>query len=520
MNFADSESAFLALKRRMCAYNQAMRRCLVFLCFLLMLPAAVMAQADATPPASDGPPMIGLDYGLTVTGALGNAAPQTVYAFDGLRGEVVRIALNVTAGDLDPMLAVLDSAGRPLALVDDNGNRRELLLDSLRLPRSDRYAIIVARFGYSLGVTSGGYTLSLNRVGVSSASGSALRYGDTVINEIDDQTPQLYYSFRARRGDIISVRMQRISGTLDAYLQVVNRNALVVADNDEVPGSGSLDAQISNLVIEQDGTYVIIATRFGQAAGSSRGAFFLTLEEALDSGLGNSIAAPLPLLEDAPVEGELTNERFAHYYRFEANANEIVSVDMKRLSGGLDAFLAIATESGTELISNDDTEGSQNAAIADFLIPADGAYYVVATRYARAEGQTQGRYRLTFQRKGNAFEGVPDDIRFIPYGSTITGSIDDATPAILYAFYGQQGESVTAAMNRGDGDLDPVLEILDAAQRVLASNDDSDGSQNARIDRYTLPATGVYYLRAARYSGEGQPATRGSFILVFAQRTD
>src|SRR5690606_28870164 len=328
------------------------------------------------------------------------------------------------------------------------------------------------------------------------------------------------YSFRASRGDIVNIRMQRISGTLDAYLQVVNRNAIVIADNDEVPGSGSLDAESSGLVIEEDGTYVIIASRFGQAAGNSRGAFFLTLEEAEDSGLGNSMAAPLPLLEDLPVEGEMTHERFARYYRFEAQANDVVSVSMQRLTGGLDAFLVIASEAGTELDSNDDTEGSQNAAIVDFLIPSDGTYYVIATRYLRGEGQTQGRYRLTFQRQRNVFEGVDEGIRFIPYGSTITGNIDDETPAVLYAFYGQQGETITAAMNRGDGDLDPVLEILDASQRVLVSNDDSDGSQNARIDRYTLPATGVYYIRATRYSGEGRASTRGSYILVFARWTE
>lgn len=493
-------------------------RIILLVCFLAIFARPTAAQESGI--ADSGATMIGLEYGVRVTGSLGNAAPRVVYAFDGLRGEIVRVRLNITAGDLDAVLVILDGQGRPLVVRDDDSTRTELVIDSLHLPRTDRYAIAVSRFGGPFGATSGGYTIDVERIGVSSSSGSALRYGDTVINEISEQSPQIYYSFRARRGDIVNVRMQRISGNLDTYLQVVNQHALVIADNDEVVGSGSLDAEISSLVIQEDGTYVIIATRFGQAAGSSTGAFFLTLQEAADSGMGNTLATALDALVDLPMEGEITNERPARYYRFEARANDVISVRMQRLGGGLDAFLALINEAGVELAANDDTEGSQNSAITDFLIPADGVYFIVATRYEREQGKTLGRYQLEFTHSGNVTQDVPPGMNFMPYGSTMTGNINDATPDAVYAFYGQAGDAITVAMSRADGDLDPVVEILDAAQRVVASNDDSDGSQNARIDRYVLPSTGVYYIRATRYQGRDLPATRGSFILVFNQRLD
>jgi hypothetical protein len=490
----------------------------LLICLLLLFAAPLYAQdAEST---AEPETRIGLEYGVSVNGSLGNAAPRILYAFDGLRGEIVRLRLNVTAGDLDPMITVLDSRGVPIVLKDDGDTRSELRVDSFHLPRSDRYTIVVSRFGGVLGATSGGYTINIDRVGVSSSSGSSLRYGDTVINEITERNPQIYYSFRARRGDIVNVRMQRISGNLDTYLQIVNQRAIVISDNDDVPGSGSLDAEIDNLVIEEDGMYVIIATRFGQAAGSSSGAFFLTLEEAADSGMGNTLATALDVLVDMPMEGELNDERFARYYRFEARANDVVTVRMERIGGGLDAFLSLIDVNGVELASNDDTEGSQNSAIVDFLIPADGTYYLIATRYEREVGKTQGRYRLTFERRGNALQDVPANMTFMPYGSTITGTITDETPRLDYAFYGQAGDSVTVAMSRADGDLDPVVEILDETMRVVASNDDSDGSQNARIERYRLPVTGVYYIRATRYQGGNGPGTRGSFILVFNQRVD
>src|SRR5690606_28986540 len=263
----------------------------------------------------------GILYGSTVSGRVDNNNPRQVYFFDGRRGEVVTIDLEVTGGDRDPVLAVFDSRNTLIAALDDSADGRVPVLPALRLPRTDRFYIAVGRFGFGLGTTAGSYTISLERVGVSSASGSMLRYGDQVINSISDMTPQLYYSFRASRGDIVNVRMRRVSGNLDSYLQVVDSNAFVLADNDDTLGSPTpFDSAIEGLVIEEDGTYVIVASRYGQAAGTSAGNFVLTLEEADHSGLGNTPQTALPLRPGETVTGELTNRQFARYHRFQAQA--------------------------------------------------------------------------------------------------------------------------------------------------------------------------------------------------------
>ena len=73
-------------------------------------------------------------------------------------------------------------------------------------------------------------------------------------------------------------------------------------------------------------------------------------------------------------------------------------------------------------------------------------------------------------------------------------------------------------MNRGDGNLDPVVSILNTDQNPVVSDDDSGGGQNARIAEYTIPVTGTYYVRATRFSNENGGSTEGSFILVLARR--
>lgn len=457
-------------------------------------------------------------YGLRVTGTVNNAAPRTVYEFTGLRGDVIAIDLSVTSGDLDPMITLMDSRGTLIALSDDAAvegrGSRDLHLESLHLPRSDQYSLVVGRFGYTLGTTSGGYSLALDRIGVSSASGSALRYGDSVYNTITDSTPQVYYAFRAALGDVVSVRMQRASGDLDPALMIVNSQSQIVADNDDSPGS--LDAAINGYIVREEGVYVIIASRFGEAAGRSKGSFVLTLGSGAESGLGKSIDLAFPLLPGVPVTGEITESRDAVFYSFEGKRDDVVSIRMSRPSGSLDSFLVLLDPTRREITSDDDSSGEQNAAISSFVLPMDGTYTIIATRFDRAQGDTVGPYVLQLNSSGNAYANVGTDIARLEYGSSVQGSITNAVPQVVYAFVGQIGDVLTITMDRVDGNLDARVVVLDVNQRPLASDDDSGDGQNARLG-FTVPNSGVYYLAATRFSGtDGDPNTTGTYKLTLA----
>src|SRR5262249_33136087 len=160
--------------------------------------------------------------------------------------------------------------------------------------------------------------------------------------------PQVYYSFRAQRGDIVNIQMLHDSGDLDPYLQVVNSNAFVIADNDDVPGSG-LDAEINGLVIEDAGTYVIVATRYGQAAGTSTARLILPLEQATGSGLGNSPQTAIPILVGDTKNDTISNDAPAKYFAFDAKQNDLITARMSRSNGTLDSFLVIADSNLQEL---------------------------------------------------------------------------------------------------------------------------------------------------------------------------
>ncbi|MEM6526725.1 MAG: PPC domain-containing protein [Chloroflexota bacterium] len=494
--------------------SMLVRRFSLLFCVCLLLfawPQSSFAQpAEATP----------ISFDTDVDGQLDNLTLSSAYSFTGKRGEFVSIELRTTTGNLDPLLTLLDSAGTVLQTLDD-GIGRGVRIESIRIPANGTYYINVSRFGGATGVTRGGFTLRLSRVGVSSESGSTLRYNDTIINTISDAEPALYYTFQANQGDILDVDMQRVSGDLDPLLKVVDSNATVLAASDDVPGSFTLDAAIEGLVIEQTGTYVIVATRYGEEVGRSTGAFVLSLAENDDSGLGNTLQTAAPLEPGTVLENELTPTRFEQYYTFIASEDDLVRVRMDRVSGSLDAYLILLDADLQELTFDDDSGSGQNALIREFRIPASGLYYVKATRFGGTEADTVGRYRIQADILRGAFDNITEDSLPILYGSTVTGVIDDNASSVLYAFFGNQGDVISVSMNRGDGNLDPFISLLDGEQQLLLNDDDSGSAQNARIEQFVLPETGVYYVRATRYTGnDGDSDTRGSYILVLAQVSD
>lgn len=446
---------------------------------------------------------IGLPYGATVNGQINDETPRNLYYFDALRCDFISIRVITTEGNLDPVISVIDSEGNLLHWQDDYNGTEDAIIETLGIPATGRYSIVVGRFGYELGETSGRYDIVIERIGNGSDPNCAMRYGDTVFYTINNDDPFAIYSFRGRQGDIINIEMRSRSGSLDSYIELLDSEGIVLDSNDDIFGENTKNAAIRSFVIPQDGIYYIYATRYGFEAGISSGNFSLVLEEADNSGLGNSPLAAIPITTNSLQEGTLNDQLTAQYYRFQALKDDIINATLTRLGGDSSISLTLTNGSLQEIVTNNRIE--------NYLIPADGEYYLIASG-------TTGRYRLDVQSSGNAFANVPETIRRITYGTSITGNIDDLTPQVTYTFWGESGDTIRITMDRSEGDLDPYLIVIDSdGSTVLTSDDDGGVNQNARIESYILPETGVYFIQAARFEGEANPNTIGSYVLVLAR---
>ena len=482
-----------------------------FLWLLCLLMLAVPSAAQDNDAES-------IRVGTLITGRIDDNSPRIVYSMNGSRGTIIRLRLSAVSGELDPVLTMFDPEGRVIFRRDDYDGSRNVEVQ-VTFQENGSYLLVVGRFAYGLGTTSGDFELAIERVGISSEEGSTLQYGVAVTNTISNTQPQIFFTFDAQEGDIINLSMVRSSGTLDPYLQVVDSERFLVAENDDLTGN-TKNAAIQNLLIEATGTYIVVATRYGQAAGNSVGSFVLTVEESSNSGLGNSQQAPQLIVLGQTVEGELSEDRYEQYYTFEGLRDQIISIIMERtvFAGQLDAYLILTNSGFVPLIEVDDFDGSQNPRIVNFRLPADGIYHIIATRFGRANGDTFGAYRLTLLNEGSAFDGIALEVPRLPYGTTVEDLITNDDPASLFAFWGTEGEQVIIAMDAAaSGNLDPVLELLDSNAIRMLRDDDSGFENNARIE-FTLSYTGVYFIRATRYEGSGSDSnTTGSYRLTLAR---
>ena len=98
--------------------------------------------------------------------------------------------------------------------------------------------------------------------------------------------------------------------------------------------------------------------------------------------------------------------------------------------------------------------------------------------------------QLVSEKEPNGSYGQAQSIEL---GATVSGGIKESGDVDVYQFSGSAGTTVSATIRAttGGSALESILTIYDAANRILASNDDSAGGPDSMI-RLRLPKTGVY----------------------------
>lgn len=451
-----------------------------------------------------------LVFGEPVTGTLDNERFRHVYAFDGLEGDIVTISMDRLGGDLDPYLLLTDEQGNILALSDDEGTEVNALISSKRLPLDGRYFVIATRYGQEHGSTTGQFSLLVEKVGAGPASTNTIRYGDNLLGQITSDTPLVFYFLRATRGDMIEVSMRRASGNLDPHVDLATVDGRILISNDDDPrAEGTLDAGFSGYTIPQTDLYLIVATRFGHESGDTTGTYLLSVTQVPPEDLGTSPEMARLVDYGDVVSGSIDADNPLRYYRFEGKRGDVVTIGLNTDSGTLNPLLKLVDAYLVTLVQDDDSGEQNNARIAAFTLPVDGEYYVVAARAGEAAGQTSGTYTLLLNGRPGI---VGDQALEIVYGASVSGLIDDQNIAEEYVFFGQQGDVIRIKMERASGDLDSLVTLFDSDRKQIVFDDDGGGDQNALIDRFVLPADGMYLIVASRFDNE-TGTTNGAYLL-------
>jgi hypothetical protein len=458
-----------------------------------------LGGTGATPGAVTGGGPI--SYGQTVSGLIDSFDTSDEWTFQGNVGDVITVSM--LGSGVDSYLILRDPQGIELITDDDSGGNLNSLISGYTLPSSGTYTIVATRFGQATGGSTGSYTLTLT-FGTASVTpggpitgGGPIDYGDTVVGEIASFDPEDAWTFDGTQGDLVTITMSATGGNLDSYLTLLDPQGLEVAYNDDC--CGSYNSQIAFFSLPSSGEYTVVASRYGQATGSSTGTYELNLAQESPGG-GNDQTGGGEIAYGDSVEGRINDTNPIDVWTFEGRAGDMVTISMQANQGSLDSYLQLLGPQGDEVAANDDSGGSLDAEIGSFRLPSSGTYSILASRFGGPGGTSSGSYELTLatgQDQGGGQDGGGE----IALGETSTGQITNGDPSDAWTFNGRAGDVVTITMEARSGDLDAYLYLYDPQGRELTTNNDSGSSLDAQILSYRLPSTGTYTIVATRFEG-------------------
>jgi hypothetical protein len=501
--------------------------------------------------------LIELVYGQTIDGQLDTTQPSVFYTFNASGGDVVTVTMIATGGSIDPFLVLNDAAQSPLATDDNSGGEGNARLTFV-IPADGRYIIQATNSGGIPPADGGTFSLNLTAAvdgetvieptpetvvtevpasvptetappdaesdaapdtGTAAQTANepvvqgdstrliALESGETVRDTLDRQTAVRYYWFEAGTGDQVTVTPEQAAAFKPL---IVLYNGNFEEQQRVAPGIGMQAALRSSGVF-----FLAVSLPDTGSAGGEYGFVF---------GLSENLAANAnftPVTYGESVQGTIDATTPSVTYTLQGAAGDTITVVMSRASGDLDSYLYLLDENGQLLFEDNDSGGEDGNARMVYTLPVDGTYLITATRLGQAQGTTSGNFLLDVISNAaqppvaaGAEEATPEPMPTLPpdyaafpqiaYGETVEGELSDAKFMDIYVFYGEEGDTITAAMvsqNKGEFNaLDPLLVLLDDARIPLAEHDDIvDGVERDSLLEYTLERTGYYAVVATRF---------------------
>lgn len=177
--------------------------------------------------------------------------------------------------------------------------------------------------------------------------------------------------------------------------------------------AGTLVVPVS-ILLEPDGA--VIAVHIGNFTSVHAAFFNLLLEKpdfepfdvadvpgpVLFTDLPDDLTGAMPIAYGDVVDGVITEDAYQQVYQFEAQAGDVIAVQMDvddsdLLPGDavLEPYLVVLALDGSVVGTSETVAYNPQAVFKSAPLSADGVYTIVAARYMGALGLTTGAYRLS-----------------------------------------------------------------------------------------------------------------------------
>lgn len=412
-----------------------------------LIAVLTMCLVFAAPPGLAQNSINVLAPGATVSGVLGPASNATTYVFDAGANTLATISLeNISGGSL--ALLISDINGNTIAQAADTAGVGSLVVGSLALSGGGRYNVFVY-FSPGSGAPDTTFDIRLDLAQSSAADAAASEASaaepqlillgagiDVRLNwngaadlnlEVRDPTGEaLHWNSRGTTNggafgfdanglcEVISGAPEESAIWQPGFLSTGSYEVIVYYEQAcdaltgtvpfqlEVMVDGASAGQVETLLSPSGAAGKnVYVTRFEIAADGSAdlsigGAYPDSSLTLLPAGFDIASVVATPIVRDVPVRGEISNEQPFLTYSFAGAADELISVDMQAIGPNLDTLLQIVDPAGKVVNVNDDAfGGTTDSSIANARLLSAGAYTIIASRYAKDIGGTEGEFQIT-----------------------------------------------------------------------------------------------------------------------------
>ena len=350
---------------------------------------------------------IGLDE--TVNGEITAQHWSQVYTFEAQAGDYIGATSQRTSGTLIVQLSLLDNNGQELRTGYPDNVGVTTVLSGFEASYTGQYSLAIVRDRGINGVTAGQYALTLQLLGSGEESdrltgaqpGVIDQYNTTQTGEITNANWYQDWQFRTVSADTFTITVQRSpTYSPDTPNTLIPDVVLLDALGNEVrrgyPNDDSASASIDRYTLSEAGMYIVRIERDGGKDGVTSGGYEVTV--TLDGVGPDSPSLTDPSGEvtlDTPVQGEITNVRWADSWTFNGQADQRIDILVERTDGTLAPRIELRDSNGQSLrtVYPDNTE--DRALLQSYQLGYTGAYTIVVFRENEDTGYTTGSYQMT-----------------------------------------------------------------------------------------------------------------------------
>ncbi len=325
-----------------------MRRWIIVLTALLLASlglfaaGSTMAQQGATPIA----------VGETVEGEITSSDYQQLYTLTATAGESVTITMTGD-GELDSYLLVQDSNENVLTEDDDSAGGTDAKI-AFTVGEDGDYTIVATRSGFKEGSSTGSYQLTVDsQTGTSGESANKPNPQKTTVQATESAT-------------------EESGGDLGFTLGT--------------PEAATEEAPVEETPPEEEATPTPRPTRARATA---------TKRASKPAATPNPIVEGGEITDGQSVEGQIDDAQIAYVYTYQGTADEQLTITMEGQDGLEPTIVVFPPENDKPALKTASAKASQTSVTMEVTLPADGQYFIVATRVGGTSGDTTGAFTLT-----------------------------------------------------------------------------------------------------------------------------